>query len=83
MDKMSKMDLLWRILYTLKKRTDIFNIQTFEIDPFTNQSETFVMLYDKVDILGHRRIYKMYTCMQICPPLHKITQVPVNFDIII
>ena len=55
-DKMSKMDLLWRILYTLMKhvkRTDTFSIQTFEVDPFTNQIETFVVFYDKVYILGH------------------------------
>ena len=50
---MSKMGLLWRILCTFMKRTDLFSIKSFEIDPFANQIVTFLVFYDKVDILGH------------------------------
>ena len=51
--KCPKWAYFWRISCTLMKRTDIFSIYTFEIDPFTNQIETFLVFYDKVDILGH------------------------------
>ena len=52
-DKMSKMGLLWRILCTFMKRTDLFSMRTFEINPFTNQTVAVLMFYDKVDTLGH------------------------------
>ena len=52
-DKMSKIGLPWRIFCTLIKRTDLFNIKAFDIEPFTDQIVTFLVFYDKVDILGH------------------------------
>ena len=38
---------------------------------------------NKHSIDGQKDNRRIYTCMQICPPLLKITQVPVEFDITI
>ena len=45
-DKMSKMNLLWRIFCTLMKRTDLFRMKAFAINSFTNQIVTFLIYYD-------------------------------------
>ena len=52
-DNMSEMGLLWRLLCTFMKRTDLLSIKDFEKDSFMNQVVTFLVFYDKVDILGH------------------------------
>lgn len=44
---------LKNIMFFFIKRTDLFSIKAFEIDPFTNRIVIVLVFYDKVDISDH------------------------------